>query len=51
LGNKYAEQTTNEESNERYKRTFRFRLIALAVMLLNGLLDLKRGLTILVYLF
>jgi hypothetical protein len=34
-------KATNEEGNERYKRTFRFGLIALAVMLLNGLLDFK----------
>ncbi len=34
----------NEESNERYKRTLRFGIIALAVMVLNSVLDLERGL-------
>jgi len=39
-------KANNEEQNERYKRTLRFGIIALAVMLLNSALDLKRGLTI-----
>lgn len=36
----------NEENNERSKRTLRFGLIALFVMLLNGLLDFIRGLSV-----
>jgi signal transduction histidine kinase len=37
---------TNEEYSDRYKRMLRFGIIALAVMFLNGLLDIKRGLII-----
>lgn len=40
------QNTTTEESNDRYKRMLRFGIIALAVMLLNGALDIKRGLMI-----
>jgi signal transduction histidine kinase len=37
---------TNEEADDRSKRMLRFGMIALAVMLLNGAIDVKRGLII-----